>query len=160
MENKTIQIRSNKEDFLRFENLFISSNYKSRNEFLKYLLAREDKISSEIHVSEEINQNINTDKRIKWGLKIREQNKKFILDVYKKSNYKLISDFLIACISNIKIEIKEEKIIAPTVLSELKKIGTNINQIAIRANQLQGVDIEVKDLLNKIYIELLKIAKS
>jgi hypothetical protein len=44
------------------------------------------------------------------------------------------------------------------VLPELKKIGVNLNQVAIRANHLGGVDEVVRKQLNDIHELLIKLS--
>lgn len=71
-----------------------------------------------------------------------------------------ITDFIIACADNAIIKTPED--LRP-VVSQLKRIGNNINQIAIKVNSgaVYSVNFdEVIGMQNKIYEEVYEIANT
>jgi uncharacterized protein with HEPN domain len=70
------------------------------------------------------------------------------------------TDFIIACVDNAIIKTPED--LRP-VVSQLKRIGNNINQIAVKVNSgaLYSVNFnEVIDMQNKIYEKVFEIANA
>lgn len=70
------------------------------------------------------------------------------------------TDFIIACVDNEIIKTPED--LRP-VVSQLKRIGNNINQIAVKVNSgaLYSVNFnEVIDMQNKIYEKVFEIANA
>ena len=70
------------------------------------------------------------------------------------------TNYLITCALNKKITVLED---LKPLLSELKRIGNNLNQLTKLANMGKIDEVylgEVKDTLGKIYIELYRLARS
>ena len=70
------------------------------------------------------------------------------------------TDFIIACVDNAIIKTPED--LRP-VVSQLKRIGNNINQIAVKVNSgaLYSVNFnEDIDMQNKIYEKVFEIANA
>lgn len=70
------------------------------------------------------------------------------------------TDFIIACVDNAIIKTPED--LRP-VVSQLKRIGNNINQIAVKVNSgaLYSVNFnKVIDMQNKIYEKVFEIANA
>lgn len=70
------------------------------------------------------------------------------------------TDFIIACADNAVIKTPED--LRP-VVSQLKRIGNNINQIAVKVNSGSVYSVnfdEVIDMQNKIYEKVFEIANA
>ena len=70
------------------------------------------------------------------------------------------TDFIIACADNAVIKTPED--LRP-VVSQLKRIGNNINQIAVKVNSGSVYSVnfdEVIDMQNKIYKKVFEIANA
>ena len=86
---------------------------------------------------------------------LTDSEKKKIVAKIEKSKMS-ITDFIIACADNAIIKTPED--LRP-VVSQLKRIGNNINQIAIKVNSgaVYSVNFdEVIGMQNKIYEEYMK----
>lgn len=71
-----------------------------------------------------------------------------------------MTEFIIACVDNAIIKTPED--LRP-VVSQLKRIGNNINQIAVKVNSgaVYSVNFdEVIDMQNKIYEKIFEIANA
>ena len=153
--NRILKIRSDEELETLFNEKFALSNLKTRTEFLKLLLSQ-DKTSGSISPNSAIGKE---EKRISWlSTRITATDKSTIYDQFSKSKEKQLGRFLANCVSGSPIQVQTILQANANVLPELKKIGVNLNQVAIRANQLGGVDEVVRKQLNDIHELLIKLS--
>lgn len=92
-------------------------------------------------------------------IRLTDSEKKKIIAKSRKSKMSA-TDFIIACADNSIIKIPED--LRP-VVSQLKRIGNNINQIAVKVNSgaVYSVNFdEVLDMQNKIYEKGFEIANA
>lgn len=92
-------------------------------------------------------------------IRLTDSEKKKIIAKSKKSKMST-TDFIIACADNAVIKTPED--LRP-VVSQLKRIGNNINQIAVKVNSgaVYSVNFdEVLDMQNKIYEKVFEIANA
>ena len=153
--NTILKIRSDEELEKLFEEKFAHSNLKTRKDFLKKLL-------SEHSQNDNISENPPPGKDEKRGFwlstRISEADKTTIYDHFNKAKEKQLGRFLAECVSGAPIQVQTIAQANANVLPELRKIGVNLNQIAIRANQLERVDEVVREQLNAIQDYLIKLS--
>ena len=153
--NRVLKIRSDEELETLFNEKFALSNLKTRKEFLKLLLSQ-DKTSGNNSPNFAFGKD---EKRISWlSTRITATDKSTIYDQFGKSKEKQLGRFLANCVSGSPIQVQTILQANANVLPELKKIGVNLNQVAIRANQLGGVDEIVRKQLNDIHELLIKLS--
>ena len=87
-------------------------------------------------------------------IRLTDSEKKKIVAKSRKAKMST-TDFIIACADNAVIKTPED--LRP-VVSQLKRIGNNINQIAVKVNSV-NFD-EVIDMQNKIYEKVFEIANA
>lgn len=105
----------------------------------------------------EITENRRRDKTL--SIRLTDSEKKKILGKARKTKMST-TDFIIACADNAVIKTPED--LRP-VVSQLKRIGNNINQIAIKVNSgtVYSVNFdEVIEMQNKIYEKVFEIANA
>lgn len=105
----------------------------------------------------EITENRRRDKTL--TIRLTDSEKKKIIAKSKKAKMSA-TDFIIACADNAVIKIPED--LRP-VVSQLKRIGNNINQIAVKVNSgaVYSVNFdEVLEMQNKIYEKVFEIANA
>lgn len=105
----------------------------------------------------EITENRRRDKTL--TIRLTDSEKKKIIAKSRKSKMST-TDFIIACADNAVIKTPED--LRP-VVSQLKKIGNNINQIAVKVNSgaVYSVNFdEVLEMQNKIYEKVFEIANA
>lgn len=92
-------------------------------------------------------------------IRLTDSEKKKIIAKSRKAKMSA-TDFIIACADNAVIKTPED--LRP-VVSQLKRIGNNINQIAVKVNSgaVYSVNFdEVIDMQNKIYEKVFEIANA
>lgn len=92
-------------------------------------------------------------------IRLTDSEKKKIIAKSRKSKMST-TDFIIACADNVVIKTPED--LRP-VVSQLKRIGNNINQIAVKINSgvVYALNFdEVIDMQNKIYEKVFEIANA
>ena len=92
-------------------------------------------------------------------IRLTDSEKKKIVAKSRKAKMST-TDFIIACADNAVIKTPED--VRP-VVSQLKRIGNNINQIAVKVNSgaVYSVNFdEVIDMQNKIYEKVFEIANA
>lgn len=92
-------------------------------------------------------------------IRLTDSEKKKIIAKSRKSKMST-TDFIIACADNAVIKTPED--LRP-VVSQLKRIGNNINQIAVKVNSGSVYSVnfdEVIDMQNKIYEKVFEIANA
>lgn len=92
-------------------------------------------------------------------IRLTDSEKKKIISKSRKAKMSA-TDFIIACADNAVIKTPED--LRP-VVSQLKRIGNNINQIAIKVNSgaVYSVNFdEVIEMQNKIYEKVFEIANA
>ncbi len=92
-------------------------------------------------------------------IRLTDSEKKKIVAKSRKAKMST-TDFIIACADNAVIKTPED--LRP-VVSQLKRIGNNINQIAVKVNSgaVYSVNFdEVIDMQNKIYEKVFEIANA
>lgn len=92
-------------------------------------------------------------------IRLTDSEKKKIIAKSRKSKMST-TDFIIACADNAVIKTPED--LRP-VVSQLKRIGNNINQIAVKVNSgaIYSVNFdEVIEMQNKIYEKVFEIANA
>ena len=92
-------------------------------------------------------------------IRLTDSEKKKIVAKSRKAKMST-TDFIIACADNAVIKTPED--LRP-VVSQLKRIGNNINQIAVKVNSgaVYSVNFdEVLDMQNKIYEKVFEIANA
>lgn len=92
-------------------------------------------------------------------IRLTDSEKKKIIAKSRKSKMST-TNFIIACADNAVIKTPED--LRP-VISQLKRIGNNINQIAVKVNSgaVYSVNFdEVIDMQNKIYEKVFEIANA
>ncbi len=92
-------------------------------------------------------------------IRLTDSEKKKIIAKSKKAKMSA-TDFIIACAGNAVIKTSED--LRP-VVSQLKRIGNNINQIAVKINSgaVYSVNFdEVLEMQNKIYEKVFEIANA
>lgn len=92
-------------------------------------------------------------------IRLTDSEKKKIIVKSRKSKMSA-TDFIIACVDNAVIKTPED--LRP-VVSQLKRIGNNINQIAVKVNSgaVYSVNFdEVINMQNKIYEKVFEIANA
>lgn len=92
-------------------------------------------------------------------IRLTDSEKKKIISKSRKAKMSA-TDFIIACADNAVIKTPED--LRP-VVSQLKRIGNNINQIAVKINSgaVYSVNFdEVIDMQNKIYEKVFEIANA
>lgn len=105
----------------------------------------------------EITENRRRDKTL--TIRLTDSEKKKIIAKSRKSKMST-TDFIIACADNAVIKTPED--LRP-VVSQLKRIGNNINQIAVKVNSgaVYSVNFdEVVEMQNKIYEKVFEIANA
>lgn len=105
----------------------------------------------------EIIENRRRDKTL--TIRLTDSEKKKIIAKSRKSKMST-TDFIIACADNAVIKTPED--LRP-VVSQLKRIGNNINQIAVKVNSgaVYSVNFdEVIEMQNKIYEKVFEIANA
>jgi hypothetical protein len=153
--NSILKIRVDDNLAQLFEERYTDSKQKTRKLFLKSLLTKQE--NNELF-DKKILPSVD-EKRLSWlSTRITKTDKDLIYERFESSNEKQLGRFLANCVIQVPIQIQNIIKSDQSVLVELKKIGVNINQIAIRANQLDGVDQVVCNLLNNIHSELIKLS--
>ena len=102
-------------------------------------------------------ENRRRDKRL--TIRLTDSEKKKIIAKSRKAKMSA-TDFIIACADNAVIKTPED--LRP-VISQLKRIGNNINQIAVKVNSgaVYSVNFdEVIEMQNKIYEKVFEIANA
>ncbi len=92
-------------------------------------------------------------------IRLTDSEKKKIIAKSRKAKMST-TDFIIACADNTVIKTPED--LRP-VITQLKRIGNNINQIAVKVNSgaVYSVNFdEVLDMQNKIYEKVFEIANA
>ncbi len=105
----------------------------------------------------EITENRRRDKML--TIRLTDSEKKKIIAKSRKAKMSA-TDFIIACADNAVIKTPED--LRP-VVSQLKRIGNNINQIAVKVNSgaVYSVNFdEVLEMQNKIYEKVFEIANA
>lgn len=105
----------------------------------------------------EITENRRRDKTL--SIRLTDSEKKKIIAKSKKAKMSA-TDFIIACADTAVIKTPED--LRP-VVSQLKRIGNNINQIAVKVNSgaVYSVNFdEVIDMQNKIYEKVFEIVNA
>ncbi|MCM1286232.1 MAG: MobC family plasmid mobilization relaxosome protein [Acetobacter sp.] len=105
----------------------------------------------------EIEENRRRDKTL--TIRLTDSEKKIILAKARKAKMNA-TDFIIASTNNTVIKIPED---LKPVVSQLKHIGNNINQIAVKVNSGAVYSInfdEVIEMQNKIYEKVFEIANA
>lgn len=105
----------------------------------------------------EITENRRRDKTL--TIRLTDSEKKKIIAKSRKSKMSA-TDFIIACVDNAVIKTPED--LRP-VITQLKRIGNNINQIAVKVNSgaVYSVNFdEVINMQNKIYEKVFEIANA
>lgn len=105
----------------------------------------------------EITENRRRDKTL--TIRLTDSEKKKIIAKSRKSKMST-TDFIIACADNAVIKTPED--LRPVIM-QLKRIGNNINQIAVKVNSgaVYSVNFdEVLDMQNKIYEKVFEIANA
>lgn len=105
----------------------------------------------------EITENRRRDKTL--TIRLTDSEKKKIIAKSRKAKLSA-TDFIIACADNAVIKTPED--LRP-VVSQLKRIGNNINQIAVKVNSGAVYSInfdEVIEMQNKIYEKVFEIANA
>ena len=105
----------------------------------------------------EIIENRRRDKTL--TIRLTDSEKKKIISKSRKAKMST-TDFIIACTDNAVIKTPED--LRP-VVSQLKRIGNNINQIAVKVNRgaVYSVNFdEVIEMQNKIYEKVFEIANA
>lgn len=105
----------------------------------------------------EITENRRRDKTL--TIRLTDSEKKKIISKSRKAKMST-TDFIVACADNAVIKTPED--LRP-VVSQLKRIGNNINQIAVKVNSgaVYSVNFdEVIEMQNKIYEKIFEIANA
>lgn len=92
-------------------------------------------------------------------IRLTDSEKKKIIAKARKAKMS-ITDFIIACADNSVIKTPED--LRPVIL-QLKRIGNNINQIAVKVNSGTVYSVNFDDLIemqNKIYEKVYEIANA
>jgi len=135
-----------------FKKDFKESTYKNHNDFLNSLLKTRSTIKDEIEIVSKI-------KRFRLDVRVTEEEKKVINDTFNSSNEKRLGVFLVKCVTVVPIKIEKVNRLADEISVEIRRIGNNLNQIALRANQSGTVGFETNQLLKEIEAQLTELTK-
>lgn len=153
LENTRLNLRvpmKTKEIFLMcFEN----SNFKKVHEFLLSLLGSVDSIVVKRDLIEPKKENV------RFGIRVTANEKAQILKAYESTSEKRIGMFILKCIKNTPFHIQNVSIVGDELKKDIRKIGSNINQIALKANQTGVVDRHTIALLEEIKAQLFTLTK-
>lgn len=157
MENNTkgafLKFRIDPAIKILFNQLFNQSSYKSINEFIESLINPKKLIIKNTN-----DKNLLINKQ-RFTIRVTAIEKAHILDIFQKSSEKRIGTFLLRCVQKAPIHIEHVTRLDDKVSIELRKIGTNINQIAHRANQEGKIDQEMLSILTQIKTKLIMLTK-
>jgi len=151
MENARFNFRVSEETKALFVEQFELSNHKNANEFLLSLLGASVSLAP---ITSESSDKV---EKKPWTIRMARDEKDKILNVFFSSTEKRMGDFLVKCVENAPIKVEQINRLADNVSIELRKIGSNLNQIALRSNQIGGVDREVIKQLDEIKSQLLEL---
>ena len=121
---------------------------------VSFAVKKNNKLYTEV---KEITENRRRDKTL--TIRLTDSEKKKLIAKSRKSKMS-ITDFIIACADNAVIKTPED--LRP-VISQLKRIGNNINQIAVKVNSgaVYALNFdEVIEMQNKIYEKIFEIANA
>jgi len=135
-----------------FKKDFKESTYKNHNDFLNSLLKTRSTIRDENEIVSKI-------KRFRLDVRVTEEEKKVINDTFNSSNEKRLGVFLVKCVTVVPIKIEKVNRLADEISVEIRRIGNNLNQIALRANQSGTVGFETNQLLKEIEAQLTELTK-
>lgn len=147
--NSIIRFKVNEQTKLLFQKNFEISQAKTFNQFLISLLDKN------VALKEKTIENV--DKETpgkKFSIRIKNKERVYLTNTFNSSTEKTLGSFVIKCVMNAPIKVENVIRMGESVSQELRHIGNNLNQIALKANQIGMVDKETLRLLNDIKKEL------
>lgn len=152
-ENTRLNLRvpiKTKEIFL---SCFEQSNFKKVHEFLLNLLGSVNTTVFKTDLVEE------KQEKVRFEIRLTPNEKSQILKIYEHSSEKRLGIFILKCVKNTPINVQNINKLGNELKVELRKIGGNINQIALKANQTGVVDRNAIALLEEIKAQLKTLTK-
>lgn len=142
---KHLDIRFTPSGLDTFNTAYAASIYKTKEDFLLSLCQAKGNPPADTAEEE-----VPKSKEDVIHIRILAAQKKQILNLFHSSSEKSLGVFLYHAVKKVPIQVKEVKVFDTTITHELKKMGANLNQLALKANQGNDVDEELKLQLDGI----------
>jgi len=149
-----LKFRIDPDNKLLFTKIYSQSTFKSINEFIRSLITPTILNIESIKDADQLNE------KQRFTIRVTPTEKAHILNIFQKSSEKRIGAFLLRCVQKAPIHIEQVTRLEDKVSIELRKIGTNLNQIAHRANQEGKINQESLNTLSVIKAHLITLTKT